>query len=244
MSVKASGGSSLARPQLYQTVALSTISSAEQQDRFLEKSELNQLTTYFRSGGKRLEIAQTITDNSDLIVSRAANRIFTGGSPLAYLEKPEEEPVKDRQMAAAAAQTAEELQRQRQLGTVTFVETNKSGGGGNFLSSLLSVFNTSGTGPTPPGFRPISIVNYGPSNMQKSLRDLSWFLRYLTYAIVAGDPNILVVNVRGLREVIEKACSTDATIVALQTMRSASIDYFKKDEEAKKKSSQNTLIFS
>jgi phycobilisome core-membrane linker protein len=69
--------------------------------------------------------------------------------------------------------------------------------------------------------------------MQKSLRDLSWFLRYTTYAIVAGDPNILVVNTRGLREVIENACSTDATIVALQEMRAASIDYFSRDLEAK-----------
>ena len=235
MSVKASGGSSLARPQLYQTVALSTISSAEQQDRFLEKSELNQLTTYFSSGGKRLEIAQTITKNADLIVSRAANRIFTGGSPLAYLEKPEPASTKKRQMVMSAVQSAEELERQRQLGTVTFVESGKTNNGaGNFFSNLLSVFNTSDIGPTPRGFRPISIVNYGPTNMQKSLRDLSWFLRYLTYAIVAGDPNILVVNVRGLRELIENACSTDATIVALQTMEAASIDYFKEDKEGKK----------
>ncbi|MGL5877792.1 MAG: phycobilisome rod-core linker polypeptide, partial [Xenococcaceae cyanobacterium] len=80
---------------------------------------------------------------------------------------------------------------------------------------------------------PISITRYGPGNMQKSLRDLAWFLRYTTYAIVAGDPNILVVNTRGLREVIENACSTDATIVALQEMRSASIDYFNSDPEAK-----------
>jgi phycobilisome core-membrane linker protein len=92
MSVKASGGSSLARPQLYQTVPVSAISQAEQQDRFLEKSELNELTTFFQSGSKRLAIAQELTNNADLIVSRAANRIFTGGSPMAYLEKPVEVP--------------------------------------------------------------------------------------------------------------------------------------------------------
>lgn len=93
MSVKASGGSSVARPQLYQTVALTTISQAEQQDRFPDSGELGQLTAYFQSGSKRLEIAQILTANSDSIVSRAANRIFTGGSPLAYLEKPpEDEP--------------------------------------------------------------------------------------------------------------------------------------------------------
>jgi phycobilisome core-membrane linker protein len=52
--------------------------------------------------------------------------------------------------------------------------------------------------------------------MQKSLRDMSWFLRYVTYAIVAGDPNIISVNVRGLREIIENACSGAATIVAFK----------------------------
>jgi len=68
--------------------------------------------------------------------------------------------------------------------------------------------------------------------MQKSLRDLSWFLRYITYAIVAGDTSILIVNTRGLREVLENACSIDATIVALQEMRSASIEYFQRDKDA------------
>lgn len=218
MTVKASGGSSLARPQFYQTVPVSAISQAEQQDRFLEKAELNELTTYFRSGSKRLEIAQTLTNSSDLIVSRAANRIFTGGSPMSYLEKP---PVEEMAMAGAKANT--------QLGNVTYVESG--GGGGGFFGGLRSIFSSSG--PIPPGFRPINVSRYGPSNMQKSLRDLSWFLRYTTYAIVAGDPNILVVNTRGLREVIENACSTDATIVALQEMRVASIEYFQRDAEAK-----------
>lgn len=69
--------------------------------------------------------------------------------------------------------------------------------------------------------------------MEKSLRDLDWFLRYTTYAIVAGDPNILAVNTRGLREIIEAACSTDATIAALQEMRRAALSYFEKDAEAK-----------
>ena len=68
--------------------------------------------------------------------------------------------------------------------------------------------------------------------MQKSLRDMSWFLRYVTYAIVAGDPSIIVVNTRGLKQVLERACSIDATIVALQTMRAASREYFREDAEA------------
>jgi phycobilisome core-membrane linker protein len=219
MSVKASGGSSLARPQFYQTVPVSAISQAEQQDRFLAKAELNELTAYFRSGSKRLEIAQTLTNSSDLIVSRAANRIFTGGSPMAFLEKPPEEPA----MAASGARAGATAQ----VGTATYVE----GGGGGLFGGLRSALVSSG--PIPPGFRPINISRYGPSNMQKSLRDLSWFLRYVTYAIVAGNPSILVVNTRGLREVIENACSTDATIVALQEMRAAAIEYFRRDEEAR-----------
>ncbi len=223
MSVTASGGSSLARPQLYQTVAVSTILQAEQQDRFPERGELNELTAYYKSGAKRLEIAQTLTNNSDLIVSRAANRIFTGGSPLSYLEKPpEDEPA----MALAGVQTSAQ---QAALGTVTYIESKTGKNGGGIFSGLRSLFTS--TGPIPPGFRPINVTRYGPSNMQKSLRDLSWFLRYVTYSIVAGDPNILVVNVRGLREVIENACSADATVVALQEMRAAASDYFTRDPE-------------
>jgi phycobilisome core-membrane linker protein len=224
MSLKASGGSSLARPQLYQTVPVSAITQAEQQDRFLDKPELNELIAYFQSGSKRLDIAQTLTRNSDLIVSRAANRIFTGGSPMAYLEKP---PVEE--LALVGAGKVINVQEGMKLGTVTYAESG-SGGGGGLLGGLKGIFASSG--PIPPGFRPINVSRYGPSNMQKSLRDLSWFLRYITYAIVAGDTSILIVNTRGLREVLENACSIDATIVALQEMRAASIEYFQRDKDA------------
>ena len=57
-------------------------------------------------------------------------------------------------------------------------------------------------------------------------------MRYVTYAIVAGDPNILIVNTRGLREVIENGCSTDAAIVALQDMRASAKDKFQQDADA------------
>ncbi len=228
MSVKASGGSSLARPQLYQTVPVSAISQAEQQDRFLEKSELNELTTFFQSGNQRLNIAQVLTDKADLIVSRAANRIFTGGSPMAYLEKPIEVTSEKVLANVGAPQTVQEGMK---LGTVTYSDGSSGGGNGGFFSGLRTVFSS--TGPVPAGFRPINIARYGPSNMQKSLRDMSWFLRYVTYAIVAGDPNIITVNTRGLKEVIENACSIDATIVALQEMRAAAADYFRNDKESK-----------
>lgn len=217
MSVKASGGSSVARPQLYQTLPVATISQAEQQDRFLESGELNELANYFSSGAKRLEIAGTLTQNSDLIVSRAANRIFVGGSPMAFLEKPKEPAMS---MVGAGGDVKESMK----LGTATYVETS-----GGFFEGLRSLFSASGGGPVPPGFRPINVSRYGPSNMQKSLRDLSWFLRYATYAIVAGDPNIIAVNTRGLREIIENACSGEATLVALQEMKAAALGYFRQD---------------
>ena len=217
MTVTASGGSSLVRPQLYQTLPVTAITQAEQQDRYMERGELDELSDFFKSGRKRIAIAQVITQYSELIVSQAANRIFTGGSPLSYLERPEPEPV----MAA---------QDQTTSGTETFIESGDSGG---LFSGLRGLVSSSGDlGRIPAGFRPINVGRYGPSNMQKSLRDMSWFLRYLTYAIVAGDPNIIAVNVRGLREIIEDACSSAATIVALQTMRAASIGYFRGDTEA------------
>jgi phycobilisome core-membrane linker protein len=224
MSVKASGGSSVARPQLYQTLAVATISQAEQQDRFLGRGELDELANYFASGNKRLEIAETLTKNSEIIVSRAANRIFVGGSPMAYLEKPREAEMV---MAGGSSDVREGMK----LGTVTYVESQ----GGGFLEGLRSLFSASpsgGGGSTPPGFRPINVARYGPGNMQKSLRDLSWFLRYVTYAIVAGDSNIIAVNVRGLREIIENACSGEATIVALQEIRAAALSYFRQNPEA------------
>ena len=219
MTVTASGGSSLARPQLYQTLPVTTITQAEQQDRYMERGELSELSDFFKSGRKRIAIAQLITQYSELIVSQAANRIFTGGSPLSYLERVEPDPAE-----------IVESQNGSSSDTATYIEKGSSGGLFSGLRNLVS--NTGDLGPTPAGFRPINVGRYGPSNMQKSLRDMSWFLRYLTYAIVAGDPNIIAVNVRGLREIIEDACSSAATVVALQTMRAASINYFRGDDEA------------
>jgi phycobilisome core-membrane linker protein len=224
MSVKASGGGSLSRPNLYQTLPVATISQAEQQDRFPAIGELSELNSYFQSGAKRIDIAKIITDNSDLIVSRAANRIFVGGSPMAFLEKP---VVFEAEQKAATTFASGTKQSASTLGTVTFVEAK-----GGFLSNLTSLFTATGAGAIPAGFQPINISLYGPANMQKSLRDMSWFLRYVTYAIVAGDPNIITVNTRGLREIIQNACSVPATIVALQEMRAGSIGYFSKDKEA------------
>ena len=240
MSVKASGGSSVARPQLYQTVPVATISQAEQQDRFLGRSELSELATYFSSGAKRLEIAQILTQNAELIVSRSANRIFTGGSPLAFLEQPSEITT---MALATVGGGSSNLTEGMKLGTISYVSSS----GGGLLDGLKSIFADTGAGPAvflPPGFQPINVSRYGPGNMTKSLRDLSWFLRYVTYAIVAGDPNLIAVNVRGLREIIENACSSAATLVALQEMRRAALGYLKEDKEAQEIALQyfNVLI--
>ena len=144
---------------------------------------------------------------------------------MSFLERPAaEEPVKS--MGGAVMDTQEGMK----LGTVTYADSKTSILDG--IKAIFSVAPGSGGGPAPASFRPINVSRYGPSNMAKSLRDLSWFLRYTTYAIVAGDPNILSVNVRGLREIIERACSGEATTVALQEMRFAALSYFRRDEEA------------
>jgi phycobilisome core-membrane linker protein len=227
MSVTASSGAVNARPRLYQTALTSTISQVEQQDRFPGRSELEDLTAYFQSGAKRLEIAAILTQNSDNIVSRAASRIFTGGSAMAFLEKPKA----DREMQMGQDGLPINTKRGMDLGLVTYAESTV-----NFFDTIKSFFSATGiTGvidQPPANFRPINISRYGPERMKKSLRDLSWFLRYTTYAIVAGDPNILAQNTRGLREIIEAACSTEATIVALQTMKQAAAGYFLNDKEA------------
>ncbi|MFQ4140228.1 phycobilisome rod-core linker polypeptide [Nodosilinea sp. PGN35] len=220
MSVKASGGSAPARPQLYQTLPVATISQAEQQDRYMGRGELDELSSFFGSGLKRVQIAEILTRYSELIVSQAANRIFTGGSPLAYLERVDSESPVEKTRAGTVLDETEASR----LGTSTFIES----GGGLFQN----LFSSTPSGPVPAGFRPISVSRYGPSNMQKSLRDMSWFLRYVTYAIVAGDPNIIAVNVRGLREIIETACSSAATIVAIQTMKAGALRYLNGDAEA------------
>jgi phycobilisome core-membrane linker protein len=85
----------------------------------------------------------------------------------------------------------------------------------------------------PTGFSPISVARYGTERMKKSIRDMAWFLRYVGYAVVAGDPSILRVNTRGLRDVLEKGCSLAATNVALQEMRAGAAELLKDLPEAR-----------
>ena len=213
MSIKASCGSPLAIPQLYRTISISTIIQAEQQDRFLQLGELNQLVTFLKSGKKRLEIANTLAQNANVLVAQAADKIFTGGSAISYLEKPQASilTLNERKPLSDSQQLSSNVQK-------------------NTVQALNSLFSASEA--LPPGFKPIDVVKYGNTRMKKSLRDLDWFLRYLTYAIIAGDPNILLVNIRGLRELIENACSSAAAIIALREMRRAALRIFDSSTES------------
>lgn len=234
MSIRGTSGSTVARPRLYKTVLTETISTINAEDRYPNSGEVSQLDRFFADGQRRVAIVATLTENAERIVSRAANRIFVGGSPMAYSE---------RQQAKAQARRTP---GNDEFGNEPIVEDR-----GNFLDALKSIFSTRSSGGTvraasdfavPPDFEPINIARYGPERMQKSIRDLDWFLRYLTYAILAGDPNILEANTLGLREIIEKACSISATIVALLEMRKVASSLFKDDDDAKLVSSYFSVV--
>nr|YP_009393320.1 phycobilisome linker polypeptide [Symphyocladiella dendroidea]ARW61882.1 phycobilisome linker polypeptide [Symphyocladiella dendroidea] len=215
MIVKASGGSPLVQPKMYRTVALSSILQAEQQDRFLQLGELNQLVSFFSSGSQRLEVAKLLTTNANFLVSRAADKIFVGGSSISYLERPQASFL--------------DIDFNNQV----FISQELSGNSSNNLFKNIFSVLFDASDPLPPGFKPINVVKYGSERMRKSLRDLDWFLRYLTYAIISGDSNILSVNIRGLRELIDNACSSAAAIVALREMRKLSLNLFEDDLDSK-----------
>ena len=214
MIVKASSGSPVIQPQLYRTASISNIVKAEQQDRFLQLGELNELVSFFNSGNKRLEIAEILSKNANILVAKAADKIFVGGSAISYLERPQASFLNN-----------------DDLNSVADMQDLSGNTQNNFFQGFSSTFNASDS--LPPGFKPINVSRYGKIRMQKSLRDLDWFLRYLTYAIVAGDPNILSVNIRGLRDLIDNACSSAAAIVALREMRTIALQIFMSDQEAK-----------
>ncbi|WP_017325379.1 phycobilisome rod-core linker polypeptide [Synechococcus sp. PCC 7336] len=221
MGINTSAGTVVSRPRLYQTVPVSTLSQAEQQDRFPTPTELDRLADFYRLGQLRLQVAGTISQNYEGIVSQAAGRIFTGGAAMTYLEKPLEDTDGTMEQSSSSA-----------LGTEFVVEASQG-----FGAALRNLFSTTSVA-IPPGFRTIDVGRYGTANMTKSLRDMAWFLRYITYAIVAGDPSILAVNTRSLREIIEAACSSESTLVALRVMKQAAGELFANAAEAKAISDQ------
>ncbi|UBF24296.1 phycobilisome rod-core linker polypeptide [Kovacikia minuta CCNUW1] len=227
MSAHASGGSPAAKPQRYHTLPTAIVSQAAQQDRTLKQSELKTLANFFSSGEKRLQIAAILSQNANEIVAAAADRIFFNGSPMAYMDlaKPlyrEQMPGSNVPLRFVSAPPKEVLKLEVPRGY------------GNPLRGVFQYLQTQfgdDRDPLPSGFRTINVARYGPRRMKNSMRDLAWFLRYVTYAIVAGDSSILAVNVRGLRGVIPEDV-TEATVVAIREMRWRSLRFFKQDPEA------------
>ena len=231
MTVTASSGSTRVAAQRYDTLPLSSVRQAEQQDRFPDGGELETLKAFYQSGQQRLEAARRISKNADFIVAKAANRIFSGGTPLSYLDVPLS-VVSGQGASDATPLAADQAAFQRSV--QTFAQGTGSSGG-NLISRLLE--GAGGDADVrvvlPTGFSPIAVGRYGTDRMRKSLRDMGWFLRYVGYALVAGDPSILAVNTRGLRDILEKACSLAATNVALQEMRAAAAGLCKDNPQAR-----------
>ena len=240
MNVNTGGGSPVINPQRFQTTPLSVISQTEQQDRYPKQSELNRLDSYFSSGAKLLEIVEIINQNADAIVAAGGDRIFFGGNSMDYLEKPQElvdmpGSVRPITVTNAAVAKANAIQNIKDVKTFPELPSLIKGRTFNFvelLSEAVYRMKAVGQEPLPGGFKPINISRYGEKRMKRSMRDLDWFLRYITFAIVADDPSILVVNARGLRGVIPEDV-TVATVVALKEMCWKTLRYFPKDEIAK-----------
>ncbi|MGD1906425.1 MAG: phycobilisome rod-core linker polypeptide [Leptolyngbyaceae cyanobacterium] len=226
MTDRMNGGSPVVQPQQYHTVPTAVITEAMQRDRYLSRGEGQELLGFFGTGLQRLAIAQTLTQYADRIVAAGANRIFVGGNPMAYLEKPEEPlglPGSDYFIAEdyLSAVTRQKKEQASNRDRPRFVEAS------NPLVDWLKGTFSGGKPSVPSRFRTIDIARYGPVRMKRSLRDLSWFLRYVTYAIVAGDTSIISVNTRGLRGVIPEDV-TVATLVALREMQWKAQTYFPK----------------
>lgn len=230
MTDQINGGSPVVHPQLYQTVPTAVITEAIQRDRYLKQNEAKELSAFFGSGLKRLEIAQTLTQQADKIVAAGAARIFVGGNPMAYLEKLEDPvgmPGSGYYVAEDYLSAAARNQREQGNGRSNPRYVDASNGPMEWLKDLFA----GGRPAVPSSFRAIDISRYGTVRMKRSLRDLSWFLRYITYAIVAGDTSILSVNTRGLRGVIPEDV-TLATVVALREMQWKALTYFPSESAA------------
>ncbi|MEL6556272.1 MAG: phycobilisome rod-core linker polypeptide [Cyanobacteria bacterium J06621_11] len=229
MTDQINGGSPVVHPQQYHTVPTAVIKGADQRDRYLNHSETKTLLAFLNTGLQRLEVAQTLAQHAYAIVAAGGKRIFVGGNPMDYLELPTD-PVGlpgDEYFVAedylspktrADYAKSERINRVNSTGITNPVDWFK----GLFFSGKPSL---------PSQFRAIIISDYGSVRMKRSMRDLDWFLRYITYAIVAGDTSIISVNTKGLRGVIPEDV-TLATTVALREMQWKSLSYFPAESAA------------
>lgn len=219
MTDRTNGGSPVTHPQAFHTVPTAVIAEAERRDRYPKQSEFKELSAFFSTGLKRLEIATVLAQQADAIVASGANRIFSGGSAMDYLDLPDERVG----MPGSGYYVGEDFLSAGARGgrlAKTFASLHEAGltdPAIGLIDRVKTLF-ASGRPSTPSRFRTIDIRKYGTARMKRSMRDLAWFLRYVTYAIVAGDTSILTVNVRGLRGVIPEDV-TLATVVALQDMQ-------------------------
>ncbi|HHP7243974.1 MAG TPA: phycobilisome rod-core linker polypeptide, partial [Elainellaceae cyanobacterium] len=122
--------------------------------------------------------------------------------------------------------SAESRQGNGTTKTVTKLQEPRYVDSSNSFMNWVRSFFAESRPVSPSRFRAIDISTYGSVRMRRSLRDLGWFLRYITYAIVAGDTSILSINVRGLRGVIPDDV-TLATVVALREMQWKAVNYFR-----------------
>jgi phycobilisome core-membrane linker protein len=213
----------------FQTLPTGLLEQIAQQDRWPNHSEFKAFSDFFSSGAKRLQVAETLGQEAQNIVAAAARRIFYGGSVMAYLEPlpnreqmpgysppPRFKPAKSRVAEPLKSQKSQLIDFENPLRRVWEV-----------LQNQLSPDRQ----PLPNGFKPIHVKRYGVARMRRSMRDLDWFLRYVIYAIAAGDASIITVNTHGLRGVIPEDV-TEATIAAIQEMNWRAVQLFKQDPEA------------
>ena len=236
MTDRINGGSPVVHPQQYYTVPTAVIEGARQRDRYLNQSEMKALSAFLQTGLRRLEIAQTLAQQSDAIVAAGGKRIFVGGNPMAYYEKPEDPvglPGSGYYVAEdylSAKDRVRQEQRQKTQADRAQASSAPAGGSNSPIDWFKGLF-FSGRPSVPSSFQAISIREYGPVRMKRSMRDLGWFLRYVTYALVAGDTSIISVNTKGLRGVIPEDV-TLATAVALREMQWKSLSYFPAESAA------------
>lgn len=230
MADRINGGSPVVSPQQYSTVPTAVINGAQQRDRYPNQSEMKELSAFLASGLQRLEIAQMLAQNTDKIVAAGGKRIFTGGNPMAYFEQPEDPlgmPGSGYYIGEDYLSAAARVRKEQGTSTESPSSTHTSVGPVAWAKALFF----SGKPSVPSSFRAISISEYGTVRMKRSMRDLGWFLRYITYAIIAGDTSIISINTKGLRGVIPEDV-TLATAVALREMQWKSLSYFPTESAA------------